>query len=502
MDFSKQSIYDVFKHFSKTQGDAPAFYSANREITYAKFVEHVDQLAAGFLDRGIGKGDRICILAKNSIEFVEILIAAAKIGAISYPINWRLSPGEIAATLALAGPKMLFIDVGLSSVTEAIETDEISSVILLGDNGEGGVGEFTDLYAGVKDVIFGEVGDDDPFIIISTAAVGGAARGAVLSHHNFTTTGSQVIESFNMTANDRFLAVLPFFHIAGLNILIAAAQVGAASVIMDTFDPAAGTQMIDAQKITLMGTFPPMLEMLLDSREKLGSKWDSLKYCFGILNPPEVVMRFLSDTRAEYWTGYGQTETSGMVTFMNVTEKLGSAGKVVPGLEMRLVDDLGDEVPVGVPGEIAVRGPLVFSGYWRDDDATEFAARFGWHHTGDVGKLDDEGYLYYIGRKPEKELIKSGGENIYPAEVEHAIREMPEVVDVCVIGVPDEKWGEAVKAVIELAAGETLSTEQVSAAVVKKIASYKKPHQVVFVDSLPRNENGEVDRADVKIKFG
>ena len=165
---------------------------------------------------------------------------------------------------------------------------------------------------------------------------------------------------------------------------------------------------------------------------------------------------------------------------------------------MRCVDETGKDVAVSQPGEIAVQGPLVFSGYWRDPDATKFASRHGWHHTGDVGKFDEEGYLYYVGRKPEKELIKSGGENIYPAEVENVIREMPAVAEVCVIGIADEKWGEAVKAVIALHPGKSLTSEAVSQYVAEQIASYKKPQSVDFVDELPHTESGGLDRDAVK----
>jgi long-chain acyl-CoA synthetase len=211
-----------------------------------------------------------------------------------------------------------------------------------------------------------------------------------------------------------------------------------------------------------------------------------------------VVQRFLTQTKAQYWTGYGQSETTGIVTLLNAMEKPGSTGKVVPMLEMRIVDDTGEDIPVGTPGEIAVKGLLVFLGYWRDEGATKYASRFGWHHTGDVGKVDKEGYLYFLGRKPEKDLIKTGGENVYPAEVEHILRQIPEVADVCVIGVPDEKWGEAVKAVVELTKGSSLTANQLIQAVASNIASYKKPQYVDFVDELPRMENEDVDREAVK----
>ena len=245
-----------------------------------------------------------------------------------------------------------------------------------------------------------------------------------------------------------------------------------------------------------------MLEKLIAARQQSGSEWNNLRVCFGILNPPEVIQQYLDLDRGDYWTGYGQTETTGIATLVNFLEKPGSAGRVVAGLEMRIVDEQGREVPNNQPGEIIVRGNLVFAGYWRDEASSAYAARGGWHHTGDLGKVDDAGYLFYVGRKPEKELIKSGGENIYPAEVESVIRMLPAVEDVCVIGVPDDKWGETVKAVIELIEGKQLDEKQLLEGIKDHLANYKKPRVVEFVEQLPRDESGEVDRTQVKVKYG
>jgi long-chain acyl-CoA synthetase len=190
------------------------------------------------------------------------------------------------------------------------------------------------------------------------------------------------------------------------------------------------------------------------------------------------------------------------LTLIRVDEKPGSAGRPLPLARVRLVNEAGDDVPVGEPGEIAAQGSLIFAGYWRDPDTTDYTFRRGWHHTGDIGRFDAENYLYYVGRKPEKDLIKSGGENVYPAEVERVIQDLPEVAAVCVIGVPHPKWGEAVKAVVELKSGQALTAEQVSAAVADRIAAYKKPQSVDFVEKMPRQPGGEIDRAAIKAAHG
>ncbi len=501
MESQDYTYYHLLQRNAQTLGDKPAFITASETVTHGQFLDQVDKLAGGFTAQGVVKGDRVCILAQNSVAFMALFGACAKTGAIAFPINWRLSASEVQDVITLADPKILVAGAGHLPQLEDADLSGISARFVMGEGETAGFAPFEDLLA-ADPTPPAEVDNDDPLTIISTAAVAGVARGAVLTHKNFGILGDQFTDSFNLTDKDRFLAMLPLFHIAGLNNVLGIAQAGGASVIMEGFDPAAGAKMIDEHQVSLIGTFPPMLEMLLGARKEVGAEWKSLRYCFGILNPPEVIQQFLTEVGGEYWTGFGQTETTGIVTLLNVMEKPGSAGKVVPSLEMRCVNEAGEDVPVGEPGEIVARGPLVFAGYWRDDDANQFASRHGWHHTGDVGKLDEEGYLYYVGRKPEKELIKSGGENIYPAEVEHVIRNLPEVTEVCVIGVPDEKWGETVKAVVELAAGKSLNAEELIGAVASQIASYKKPQHVEFVEQIPRTEDGEVDREAVKAAHG
>jgi long-chain acyl-CoA synthetase len=310
-----------------------------------------------------------------------------------------------------------------------------------------------------------------------------------------------LLNGLNLNAHDRHLAALPLFHITGLGLSLTMIMAGGANVVAEGFDPAAACEMIDAHGVTLMASFPPVLSLLLGAKEESGAQWDSLRYVLG-LDSPDVIQELMAETTADFWTGFGQSETSGVVTLGSVRERPGSAGRPIPFAQVDCVLEDGEPAPIGQEGEIVVRGPVVFQGYWGDPDATAFAFRGGLHHTGDLGKFDADGYLYYVGRKPEKELIKSGGENIYPAEVEHVISGLPGVAAVCVIGVPDETWGEAVKAVIELKPGAALTVAQIQEAVAEAIAAFKKPRQVEFVDSLPRDGEGGVDREAVKRDYG
>jgi long-chain acyl-CoA synthetase len=469
-------------------------------VSHEEFLARVDRLAAGMTESGIGKGERVCILAQNSLEYLDLYGACAKSGAIAYPINWRLTAEEVKQVIDLAEPSMLVVGVGHLPQLEGTDISKMKLRTLIGEGNSEGFISIEEIYSDsvteAEDVI-----GSDPFVIISTAAVAGLPRGAVLTHDNMMAAGYPVIAALRLGPNDRHLAALPFFHITGLGLSLVILQVGGANVVMETFDPAGAAELIDTFDITLMADFPPILSMLLDAKAASGAEWNHLRYVLG-LDAPDTIKRLHEETRAKFWTGFGQSETSGLATMGSVEERPGAAGRPISIAEVRCVDAQGEDVSEGESGEIVVRGPIVFDGYWRDPDATLYTFRGGWHHTGDVGRFDEEGYLYYVGRMPEKDLIKSGGENVYPAEIEQVVEEMPQVQAVCVIGVPDEKWGEAVKALVELKAGESLTAEDVRDAVVARIASYKKPRHVEFVESLPRLEDGEIDRAAVKEKYG
>jgi len=494
------SIYDYIQYNASNAGSVPAIISTDRTFTHKQFLDRINQLAAGLIKQEVYKGDRICILSQNSIEYLELYGACAKTGAIAYPINWRLSAAEVKGVLDLADPKMLVVGAGHLSQLEESEIDGIQVRAIIGPGSAEGFIALDTLYQspGNEQV---DISSDDPFAIISTAAVAGMPRGAVLTHSNMITAGFLLINALGLSTEDCHLAALPFYHITGLGLAMGMIQVGGKNVVLEIFDPDKAVQMMDEHNVSLIADFPPILSSLLDARQAASAKWQALKYVVG-LDAPDVIQRLYAETGAKFWTGFGQSETTGLVTLVRVDATPGATGKPLPLIRVRCVGETGSDVPAGEVGEIAVQGPVVFAGYWNDPDATAYTFRHGWHHTGDLGKFDAEGFLYYAGRKPEKELIKSGGENVYPAEVEQVLQDLPEVAAACVIGVPDARWGEAVKAVIELAQGKTMTSDQVSAAVAERIASYKKPRYVEFVDALPRTSDGMIDREAVKTSHG
>lgn len=323
------------------------------------------------------------------------------------------------------------------------------------------IGEAQSKFRAFNDLMVGEtfpkvdIGSETPLMIIHTAATTGRSRGAILTHGNFIASNTflSLVESLSFNSKDVYLVFLSLSHVFGLTAVMAIFQAGGLNLIMPRFEP-------------------------------------------------ENIKKLHHMTHAEFWSTYGQTETMGGITFSPFSDRLGSAGRPGPLTNIKLVDHYDNPVPEGKSGEIAVRGPLVFKGYWGLAEDTQYTFRGGWHHTGDLGQFDEEGYLWYRGRKAEKELIKPGGENVYPAEVEKAILAHPSVVETCVIGVPHPKWGEGIKAICVLKPGATLGEEELIEFVASQIARYKKPHFVVFVDSFPKTASGEVDREKVKARYG
>lgn len=503
MQVHELTLYDVLVRNAFIYGDRPAVIHPQGSLTFHDFVKRVDALAAGLAALPLHKGERVCILALNHPSYLELYGACARLGVIAYPINWRLTADEVSRIVERAAPRLLLVDdstlplVGDWPQTRA----DIPYWYTLGPTAAPGLAPFETLYHAAGVLESASVASDDPFAVISTAAVDIIPRGAVLTHTNFLMANLQTIACMGLTAADGNLLALPLFHVAALGAALAVMHAGGANVLMPRFNAHQAVQLIETHRVTYVTSFPPILTQLLDAAAQAGSTLPSLKHVAG-LEGPEAIARLHASTSAQFWTGFGQTETSGFVTLQRVTDHPGSAGKVGPVCQVRLVDEADRDVPLGTPGEILVRGPLVFQGYFGQPEVTAQTFRGGWHHTGDVGRFDAEGYLYYVQRKPEKALIKPGGENVYPAEVEAVIMELEGVTGVCVFGVPDVQWGEAIKAVVEVPVSQGLTGTQVSEYVGGRIARYKRPRWVEFTPALPRNTVGLVDRDAVQSRWG
>lgn len=495
------TVHDMIARGAAVHGDAPAVIQGERTLSFRQLLGRVDELATGLAGLGLAAGDRICLLAQNDTAYLELYGACARQGLIAYPINWRLTAQEVERVVERARPAMMVVDASTQSlVGDWLGAAGVTHRYQLGEGAGAGFAPLASLYRKGPAPAPADVSADAPFAVISTAAVDVIPRGAVLTHANVIAANLSTISALGFTAGDRYLAALPLFHVSALAMAMAHMHAGGANVIVSRFEPAEAVAVIDRHRVTHVSDFPPVLASLLDAAEKAGSALPSLTHVSG-LDAPQTIQRLHEKTTAQFWTGFGQSETTGFVTVQRVADRPGASGRPVPAAQVRLVDDYDREVAVGTPGEIVVRGPLVFQGYFGQPDVTAYTFRSGWHHTGDVGRFDTDGYLHYVKRKPEKELIKPGGENVYPAEVEAVIMQMAGVTGVCVYGVPDAKWGEAIKAVVEVAAPGAHTAQAVTDFVGGQIARFKRPHVVAFCETLPRTAEGAIDRDAVKAKW-
>ncbi len=496
------TIFDMIVRNARLFPQCEAWAFADRRVTFHQFLTEINRLSFGLNKLGLGKGDRLGVLSQNSYEFVLLYGAASRLGAVILPINWRLNPQEVEYIISDGSPRFLFLGPEYEAMAKDIynKINYINNLITFGKN-ESGYTPFSSLLEEEGEVPEVEISETDPYLIIHTAAVAGKPRGATLSQSNIIASSIQHVAAMGLRERDSYLHLLPLFHIADLALSFSTMHAGGKNVLMTRFDPDLALQLIEKEEITVVGEFPPMLGMLLEKLEQRNYDISSLKHVVGIDHPANIE-KFNQKAKAIFWVGFGQSETSGLATICPYNEKPGSAGKEGLLAKIKLVDEQEREVEPGNPGEICVRGPLVFLGYWNLEEDNRYTFRNDWHHTGDIGRLDEPGYLWYVKRKAEKELIKPGGENVYPAEVEKIILENPQVAEVAVIGVKDLEWGEAIKAVCVRKPGSSLIPQELVDFVAARIARFKKPKYVEFVSALPKCPDGSIDRERVKASYG
>jgi len=495
------TIYDLYKRNATLFKNRIAIQSENQKTTYGELMDQSNRVAGWLSGKGIRKGDRIAVLAKNDPQFFPLMGGIAATGTIMVPINFRLSAEEIGYNLTNTQPVMIVVDPDFEKMISDLRSTcpSLKEFVTFGQ----GSGIYISFGSVLKSQSARpvELSGENPFIIMHTAAVQGKPRGAVISHHNLIFCTIQNIAIMGLTCEDSYLNILPLFHIAGTFGSLVTMHVGGRNVMISKFDPKVAGKVIDQEGITLIGDFPPILLQLLDEQAKGEFTLSSLRHVLGI-DVQETVKRFENLGHGQFWLVYGQTETMGLTSVCSNREKAGCAGKAGPLVDIKIIDEFDHEVETGKVGEILVRGPLVFLGYWGEEDLTKHTFRDQWHHTGDSGRMDEGGFLWFSGRKAEKELIKPGGENVYPVEVEKVILENPSVQEVSVIGVPDPKFGEGIKAVCVLKPKAKLSEQELIDFVAGKIARYKKPGYVTFVESLPKRQDGSIDRQKVKEIYG
>ena len=495
------TVFNLFERNARLFPNKVAIENDNHKITFAEMLDMVRSLGNGLKTHGLKSGDVIAVLSRNSEQFFLLYGAAAYIGAIIAPINWRLSADEILYIISDCTPKVIFVEAEMEKLVAQVDSRGFSSPkVILMDKTRSGELSFSSLIDGQSTSVKRRaIEKDTPYIICYTAAIAGKPRGAVLSHDNIIACNIQTALTMGLTPEDAHLNILPMYHMIGLVFALSVMHVGGKNVIVPRFDPPSILKLIEQKNISIIGTFPPILSKLLSELGRKKYDMSILKHVYG-LEKPSIIKEFEINSDSQFWSLYGQTESL-LSCLSSSAEKIGSAGKPGALVDLLVVDDDGQPLEPGKPGEILIRGPMVFQGYWKQPELTRHTFRNDWHHTGDIGRLDEDGYLWFIGPKQEKDLIKSGGENIYPVEIEKVLLEHPHVQEVVVFGVPDEKYGEGIKAVCVLTESSDLSEQELADFVANKIATYKRPRYIEFVSSLPKKSNGSIDKELAKTRF-
>lgn len=489
---------------ARNRARQPALVYGAGTWTYADLAGRVARLAYGLRDLGIGPGDRVAYLGRNHPALLETLFATASLGAVFVPLNARLAVPELAYIVGDAGPRVLVH--GAEHAATAAELRPGTPLVhLVGVDGDGGDQRYADLLDGPPREIDEEVAPGDLCMIMYTSGTTGRPKGAALTHANVTWNALNVLADVDLRADEVTLVTAPLFHTAALNMTcLPTLMKGGRVVIAPGFDVDATFDLIAAHRVTFAFGVPAMFNALAASPRWAGADLSSLRVleCGGA-PVPEATIRTYAARGLTFLQGYGMTEAAPGALFLtrgDALRKAGTAGTAQFFTDVRVVDPGGppsSEVAPGEPGEIVVSGPNVMSGYWHLPDATaEVLTGDGWFRTGDVGVPDAEGYVRIADRI--KDMFISGGENVYPAEVENALYDHPGVAECAVIGVPDERWGEVGLAYVVTRDGAAVDTADLLAYVRERLARYKVPKSVEFLESLPRTPSGKIVKSDLR----
>jgi fatty-acyl-CoA synthase len=483
--------------------EKPALIFEGETLSYAAFHARIEQTARALkAEFGISRGDRVAILSLNRPDYLVLLYACARLGAMLVPLNWRLAVAEQLFILSDAAVKMLVLEQAFAEILPELEKS-------LPGTGVAGL-DFTPPQGSAFDALLERAHGDGrnphidltcPLLIVYTSGTTGRPKGAVLKQEALLWNGVMSQHMHGLTSSDHILTVLPFFHVGGLNIQTTPAlHHGATVTIHSRFTPEAMLKTIERDRPTLTVLVPATIQAVTEHPDWATTDLSSLKAVStgSTIVPPHLIERFVA-RRVPVLQVYGSTETCPVAVYTRLGGDLSRAGSTgLPGLacEAVVIDDAGAELPPDTPGEIAVRGPNVFTEYWGNAEATREALHDGWYRTGDIGRRDADGYFWVHDRK--KNLIISGGENIYPAEVERVLLEHPDIAECGVIGRPDPRWDEVPVAYVIRRAGCGVEAEELKTHVLTQLARFKVPREFVFVDDLPRTALGKVQHFRLK----
>jgi len=480
-----------------------ALVCASRSWTYRDLSIAIGQMAAGLASQGVIAGDRVAHLGYNSAEQLLLLFACARLGAMFVPLSWRLAPPEHRIMLNDCQPRVVLVDEPFVEPSTALhDVAGATAWVCVGPARPGWITLEAMMGAGQSSApASSQGGMDSPIVLCYTSGSTGQPKGVVLTQNALFYNAVNSTHMHDMSSRDVVLTSLPLFHVGGLNIqTLPALHCGATVILHSRFDPGAVIDALQTQGVTLTVLVPAQLELLANEARWAQLHSDTLR---SITTGSTIIgsIEYGRHLRADVplLQVYGATETCPIAAYQlapDAAQRPGSVGKAALHCELRLVDDAGHDVAQGATGEIWIRGPNLMTGYWNKQTESTAALSDGWYHSGDVGHQDQDGYLYVDGRR--NDMIISGGENIYPAELENVLSQCPDLAEVAVVGRPDARWGEAVVAVVVPKAGRNVSAESVIELLQGHVARYKLPREVVLAQSLPRTALGKLMREQIK----
>lgn len=506
----RQNWVNQLERHAMMQPDAPALRFVGNTMTWADLRRRVAALAGALSGRGVGFGDRVMILMLNRTEFVESVLAANMIGAIAVPLNFRLTPTEIAVLVEDCVAHVMLTEAALAPVAIGVRNIQplLSVIVVAGGSSQDSVFGYEDLLNEAGDVHEPvDIPNDSPALIMYTSGTTGRPKGAVLTHANLTGQAMTALytSGANINSDVGFVGV-PLFHIAGIGNMLTGLLLGLPTVIypLGAFDPGQLLDVLEAEKVTGIFLVPAQWQAVCTEQQARPRDLRLRVLSWGAAPAPDALLRQMSATfpETQILAAFGQTEMS-PVTCMLLGEdaiaKRGSVGRVIPTVAARVVDQNMNDVPVGEVGEIVYRAPTLMSCYWNNPEATAEAFAGGWFHSGDLVRMDSDGYVWVVDRK--KDMIVSGGENIYCAELENVLASHPDIAEVAVIGRADEKWGEVPIAVAAVT-NDDLRIEDLGEFLTDRLARYKHPKALEIVDALPRNPAGKVLKTELRLRYG
>lgn len=491
---------------------APALRFEGRTTTWLELDERVTKLSNALHVLGVSTGDRVMILMLNRPEFVETVLAANRLGAVAVPVNFRLTPPELAFLVDDCGSAVLITEAALAPVATAVQAlaPTLATIVVAGATDGGGFLGYEELLGAADRASSREsvdIPDDSPALIMYTSGTTGRPKGAVLTHANLA---GQAMTAMYTTGpdmnNDVGFIGVPLFHIAGIGNMLTGFLLGVPTVInpLGGFDPGQLLDVLEAEQVTGIFLVPAQWQAVCAAQRAKPRDVRLRVLSWGAAPATDTVLREMSEVfpGSTIVAVFGQTEMSPVTCALlgaDAIAKRGSVGRVIPTVAARVVDDDMNDVPVGEVGEIVYRAPTLMAGYWNNPEATAEAFAGGWFHSGDLVRMDEDGYVWVVDRK--KDMIISGGENIYCAEVENVLASHPDIYEVAVIGRTDAKWGEVPVAVAAVSNSE-LQLADLEALLNERLARYKHPKALEIVDALPRNPSGKVLKTELRLQFG